>query len=312
LQVCKTKRGFRQNPVNHSKLPLIRRSCENTRVIIRTRFAPSPTGRLHLGHVLAARVARDLARQSPDGRFFLRFEDIDAPRVREEYYAGIEEDLAWLGLGWDGDPLRQTSRVSAYEAALDSLRDAGFIYPCFCTRREIQQEWANMAAAPHGPDGPVYPGICRRLTDAESREKIAAGAPHAWRLNSQAAFEATGPLAFHDLRFGSIQVMPSLLGDVVLARKDIGCAYHLAVVVDDAFQEITHVTRGEDLLASTHVHRLLQALLRLPEPVYLHHPLVLDKDGKRLAKRCDSLSVAAMRDSGMTSGEVLEKAAVLP
>jgi len=274
-------------------------------VIIRTRFAPSPTGRIHLGHVLAARVASDLARQSPDGRFLLRFEDIDAPRVREEYYSGIEEDLTWLGLQWDGEPLRQTSRTAAYEVALERLREMGLVYPCFCTRREIQEEWANMAAAPQGPEGPVYPGICRRLTHDDSQEKIAAGIPHAWRLDSEAAFAVTGPLTFHDLRFGCIPVNPSLLGDVVLARKDIGSAYHLAVVVDDAFQEITHVTRGEDLLASTHVHRLLQVLLGLPEPVYHHHPLVVDQEGKRLAKRCDALSVAAMRDSGMTAGEVL-------
>ncbi len=281
-------------------------------MIIRTRFAPSPTGRLHLGHVLAARVASDLARQSPDGRFLLRFEDIDAPRVREEYYSGIEEDLTWLGLHCDGEALRQTSRTAAYEIALEHLRETGLVYPCFCTRREIQEEWSNMAAAPQGPEGPIYPGTCRRLTRADSQEKIAAGIPHAWRLDSQSAFAATGPLTFHDLRFGTITVNPSLLGDVVLARKDIGCAYHLAVVVDDTFQEITHVTRGEDLLASTHVHRLLQALLGLPELVYHHHPLVVDKDGKRLAKRCDALSVAAMRDSGMTAGEVLEKAMESP
>ncbi|MEI6176329.1 MAG: tRNA glutamyl-Q(34) synthetase GluQRS [Verrucomicrobiota bacterium] len=281
-------------------------------MIIRTRFAPSPTGRLHLGHVLAARVASDLARQSPDGRFLLRFEDIDAPRVREEYYSGIEEDLTWLGLRWDGEALRQTSRTAAYEIALDRLKETGLVYPCFCTRREIQEEWSNMAAAPQGPEGAIYPGTCRRLTRADSQEKIAVGIPHAWRLDSHAAFAATGPLTFHDQRFGTVTVNPSLLGDVVLARKDIGCAYHLAVVVDDAFQEITHVTRGEDLLASTHVHRLLQALLGLPVIVYHHHPLVVDKDGKRLAKRCDALSVAVMRDSGMTAGEVLEKAMESP
>lgn len=277
-------------------------------MIIRTRFAPSPTGRLHLGHVLAARVARELACQSPDGRFLLRFEDIDAPRVREEYYACIEEDLTWLGLSWDSEPLRQTSRTAAYEAALDRLKETGLVYPCFCTRREIQEEWANMAAAPQGLEGPVYPGICRRLTRADSQEKIAAGIPHAWRLDSQSAFAVTGLLTFHDQRFGCIPVNPYLLGDVVLARKDIGCAYHLAVVVDDAFQEITHVTRGEDLLASTHVHRLLQLLLGFPEPVYHHHPLVVDEEGKRLAKRCDALSVASMRDSGMTAEEVIAKA----
>lgn len=274
---------------------------------VRTRFAPSPTGRLHLGHALAARVAHALARRTEDGVFLLRFEDIDAPRVREEFYQEIEADLEWLGFRWDETPLRQTGRGAAYEAALATLRGKGLVYPCFCTRREIQDEWANMAAAPQGPEGPLYPGTCRRLSTAEQERKINAGIPHAWRLDAGMAAAATGPLAFHDLRFGTIQVNPDLLGDVVLARKDIGTAYHLAVVVDDAFQQITHVTRGEDLLSSTHVHRLLQALLGLPEPVYLHHPLVLDEQGKRLAKRHDALSIAAMRESGLTPEETLAR-----
>ena len=196
-------------------------------------------------------------------------------------------------------------RTTAYESALKRLRDLGLTYPCFCTRKEIQDEWVAMAAAPQGPEGPVYPGTCRRLTPEQRAEKIAAGIPHAWRLDAGAAFRATGQLSFNDLRFGKLPVQPALLGDVVLARKDIGPAYHLAVVVDDAWQEITHVTRGEDLLSSTHVHRLLQSLLELPEPVYLHHRLVVDATGKRLAKRCDSLSIDAMRRSGMKPDEVL-------
>lgn len=277
----------------------------NTR--ISTRFAPSPTGRLHLGHALAARVARDLARSQPDGRFLLRFEDIDAPRVREEFYQEIEEDLQWLGFRWDETPLRQTTRVAAYEAALTKLRSENLVYPCFCTRREIQNELAQMAAAPHGPEGPVYPGTCLQLSPDEREEKSAAGLPHAWRLDARMAACTAGPLTFRDLRYGPIAVDPHLLGDVVLARKDIGTAYHLAVVVDDAFQHITHVTRGEDLLPSTHVHRLLQKLLGLPEPVYLHHALVLDEHGKRLAKRHDALSIAALRESGLTPELVLER-----
>jgi len=271
---------------------------------IRTRFAPSPTGRLHLGHALAARVAHDLARSQPGGRFLLRFEDIDTPRVRAEFYQEIESDLQWLGLPWDETTLRQTTRGSAYEAALTELRDGNLVYPCFCTRREIQSELANMAAAPHGPEGPVYPGTCRHLSAREREEKITAGLPYAWRLDSHKAASAAGALTFHDLRFGTIAVDPDLLGDVVLARKDIGTAYHLAVVVDDAFQHISHVTRGEDLLPSTHVHRLLQNLLGLPEPVYLHHELVLDENGKRLAKRHDALSIAALRGSGLTPDQV--------
>jgi len=271
-----------------------------------TRFAPSPTGRLHLGHALAAWVAHSLARDA-GGVFLLRHEDIDGSRVREEFYHGIEEDLQWLGLTWDGEALRQTSRITAYDAALESLRDKNLIYPCFCTRREIQDEWARMGAAPQGPEAPVYPGICRHLTADGQQQKIASGIPFAWRLDSANAGELAGPLTFRDLRFGDISVNPGLLGDVVLARKDIGTAYHLAVVVDDAFQEITHVTRGEDLLSSTHVHRLLQVLLGLPEPLYLHHALVLDDVGQRLAKRNDSLSIKTLRDNGMSPAEVLAR-----
>lgn len=274
---------------------------------VRTRFAPSPTGRLHLGHALAAQVAHGLARQTPVGVFLLRFEDIDTPRVREEFYQEIEEDLAWLGFRWDETPLRQSDRTAAYEAALATLREKDLVYPCFCTRREIQEEWANMAAAPQGPEGPLYPGTCNKLTETEQEKKIAAGVPHAWRLDARKAASVTGSLTFHDLHFGKIEVNPDLLGDVVLARKDIGTAYHLAVIVDDAFQQITHVTRGEDLLASTHVHRLLQVLLGLSEPAYLHHPLVLDEQGKRLAKRHDSLAIAALRESGLTPEETLAR-----
>jgi glutamyl-Q tRNA(Asp) synthetase len=277
---------------------------------VRTRFAPSPTGRLHLGHALAAKVAHDLARQSPDGRFLLRHEDIDGSRVREDFYQGIEDDLAWLGLHWDEPPLRQTSRIAAYAAALARLRENGLVYPCFCTRREIQQEWAGMAAAPQESPTPVYPGTCRKLSPDRQQHHLAANIPHAWRLNSHMAANLTGPLTFHDLRFGTLPVNPDLLGDVVLARKDIGTAYHLAVVVDDAFQQISHVTRGDDLLPSTHVHRLLQAILGLPEPTYLHHPLVTDEHGKRLAKRCDAQSIAALRDAGLTPHQVLARATV--
>ena len=273
-------------------------------MMIRTRFAPSPTGLMHLGHALAARVAFTLARQS-NGVFHLRHEDIDGPRVREEFYNRIEEDLNWLGLNWDGDPLRQTSRIPAYTAALQTLRERKLIYPCFCTRREIQQEWARIGAAPHGENDSIYPATCRNLSAEEAEMKIASDIPYAWRLDTQSAAKIAGPLVFQDLHFGKITVNPDALGDVVLARKDIGTAYHLAVVVDDAFQKITHVTRGEDLLASTHIHRLLQALLDLPEPIYHHHPLVLDEHGQRLAKRNESQSIAALRAGGMTPSAVL-------
>jgi glutamyl-Q tRNA(Asp) synthetase len=272
--------------------------------MVRTRFAPSPTGRLHLGHVLAARIAFTLAKES-NGAFLLRHEDIDGPRVRADFYQFIEEDLRWLGLDWDGEALRQTSRITAYSTALGSLLERGLVYPCFCTRKEIQEEWARMGAAPQGPEAPIYPGTCRKLAQDESAEKIASGISYAWRLHSSKATEIAGPLTFRDLRFGEIVVNSNLLGDVVLARKDIGMAYHLAVVVDDAFQQITHVTRGEDLLASTHVHRLLQVLLKLPEPDYFHHPLMLDEQGNRLAKRSESQSIATLRIGGISPTDVL-------
>ncbi len=271
---------------------------------VRTRFAPSPTGRLHLGHVLAARTAHALAREA-EGIFLLRHEDIDGPRVRVEFYRDIEGDLKWLGLQWDEEPLRQTTRNAAYEEALATLQKQGLVYPCFCTRREIQEEWARMGAAPQGDQTPVYPGTCRNLTTSERDEKLASGAAHAWRLDSRKSIERTGPIAFHDIRFGEIFVNSDLLGDAVLSRKDIGPAYHLAVVVDDAFQEITHVTRGDDLLLSTHVHRQLQVLLGLPEPIYLHHRLMSDEAGKRLSKRHNSLSVATLRAAGLGPHEVL-------
>lgn len=271
---------------------------------VRTRFAPSPTGQLHLGHALAAHVAHSFAREA-GGEFLLRHEDLDTGRVREEFYQNIEQDLTWLGLIWDGPALRQTHRTAAYTAALDSLQRRNLVYPCFCTRREIQQEWAQIAAAPHGPEAPIYPGTCRRLTAIQLQEKHLTATPYAWRLDSALASTLTGPLTFRDLRLGDFAVDPQLLGDVVLARKDIATAYHLAVVVDDAFQEITHVTRGEDLLAATHVHRLLQVLLDFPTPLYLHHPLLRDATGKRLAKRDDALSLATLRLSGLSPTAVL-------
>lgn len=272
--------------------------------MIRTRFAPSPTGLLHLGHVYAAKVARDFAR-SRGGEFLLRFEDIDVTRVRPEFYDGIEEDLLWLGLDWDGPALRQTDRLAAYDAALQTLRELGAVYPCFCTRREIEDELARMTGAPHGPEGPHYPGTCKKLSSAERDAKLASGMPFSWRFDSTHAGNSVGALTFTDLRFGQIAVEPGVLGDVILARKDIGTSYHLAVVTDDAFQQITHVTRGEDLLASTHVHRVLQTLLDFPEPVYWHHELILDGTGKRLAKRHDSLSIKTLRESGKSPADVL-------
>ncbi len=274
---------------------------------VRTRFAPSPTGRLHLGHAYAAWVAWELARRA-DGEFLLRHEDIDRTRVRPEFYDGIEEDLRWIGLLWRGRPIRQTDRASAYAAALESLKQQEAVYPCFCSRREIQLEISRMAGAPQGPESPIYPGTCRRLASAIRKERLESGIPYSWRLDALEAVSRVGRPVFTDLHRGDTTADPNLLGDVVLARKDIGIAYHLAVVVDDAFQNITQVTRGEDLLPSTHVHRLLQALLGLPVPCYFHHPLILDPSGRRLAKRDDDVSIGSLREMGMAPRAVLERA----
>lgn len=269
--------------------------------MITTRFAPSPTGKLHLGHAYAAKVAYDLANMS-GSRFLVRFEDIDHTRARPEYYNKILEDLEWLGFSWSEEPWRQSDRFNHYEEALEQLKEMGVVYPCYCTRREIENELAHLTLAPQGPEGPLYPGTCRDLecppTDRDP----------AWRLNIEAAYQLIGDLNFHDQIHGETSVNPTLLGDVILARKDIGTSYHLAVVVDDAAQEITHVTRGEDLLTSTHVHRVLQSLLGLPEPKYLHHKLITDQSGKRLAKRNDALAIASLRKGGLPAKEVKKMA----
>lgn len=269
------------------------------------RFAPSPTGPLHLGHAYAAVFAYELAMEK-GGRFLLRFEDIDVTRVRDQYYLAIERDLVWLGIHWDGTPIRQKDRLPAYTESLQKLKSLHVVYPCFCTRREIQQELKSMIHAPHGPEGEAtYPGTCRDLTPTERAERIGQGQAHCWRLDARRAIELTGPLVFEDQIKGRLDVDPLLLGDVVLARKDIATSYHLAVVTDDHFQGVTDVTRGEDLLSSTHVHRILQSLLGLAVPVYHHHRLIVDEAGKRLAKRDDAVSLATLRDQGKKREDIL-------
>jgi glutamyl-Q tRNA(Asp) synthetase len=260
-----------------------------------SRFAPSPTGRLHYGHAYSAVRAHDLARAA-GGRFLLRIEDIDPGRARAEHIEGIIEDLRWLGIGWDGEPLLQSRRLPVYAEALGRLRAMGLAYPCFCTRAEIAAEIAASASAPHGPDGPHYPGTCRRLTAAEREARM--GEPHAWRLNMARAADLAGPLFWHDAEAGRIEAEPLVHGDVVVARKDAPTSYHLAVTVDDAAQGVTDVVRGIDLFAATHVHRLLQALLGLPAPRYHHHPLLTDAQGRRLAKRDGAPSLADLRAAG--------------
>ncbi|AOH83241.1 glutamyl-Q tRNA(Asp) synthetase [Sphingomonas panacis] len=269
--------------------------------MIVTRFAPSPTGRLHIGHAASAIRAHDVAREA-GGRFLLRIEDIDGTRSRAEFIAAIEADLRWLGLTWDGPVLRQSTRLDAYAQALDRLRGMGLLYPCFCTRAEI----AASLSAPHGgPDGPVYPGTCRHLSAAEASARIAE--PHCWRIDMAAAVARTGPLRWHDASAGDIPADPLAHGDVVLARKDAPASYHLAVTIDDAWQSVSDIVRGHDLFAATHVHRLLQALLGLPTPRYHHHPLLTDANGKRLAKRDGAPTLAALRDSGLDGAALAER-----
>jgi glutamyl-Q tRNA(Asp) synthetase len=262
-----------------------------------TRFAPSPTGLLHRGHAFSALTAFEAAR-AMGGRFVLRIEDIDFTRCRPEFEAAIYEDLAWLGLNWEQPVLRQSDHAAAYLAALEQLIAAGLVYRSFKTRKEIA---LAMLSAPHGA-GEGYRDV--PLAAAEEAARLAAGEPFAWRLNLAAAEAAAGPLTFTDAEAGEVRVDASCAGDVVLARKDVGVAYHLAVVVDDARQGITEVVRGQDLFDATHVQRLLQALLGLPEPRYRHHRLIVGDDGQRLAKRTGAETLRALRDRGVTEAEL--------
>jgi glutamyl-Q tRNA(Asp) synthetase len=268
-----------------------------------TRFAPSPTGELHLGHAYAAWFAFDAARRE-GGQFLLRIEDIDGTRSRPEFVASIETDLAWLGLSWQKPVRLQSECLSEYQAALDQLAAQELLYPCFCTRAEIKAEIEAAGGAPQGPDGPVYPGTCRTLDPAKATMRVARGDSHAIRLNMSRAIGRVGPLSFHDADAGTIACDPAPFGDIVLARKDTPTSYHLAVTVDDAAQGITLVTRGVDLLPATHCHRLLQALLDLPVPDYHHHRLILGPDGKRLAKRDHAASLESLRANGVTPAEI--------
>ncbi len=266
-----------------------------------TRFAPSPTGYLHLGHAYAALCAWRRARAA-GGMFLLRLEDIDATRCRPEYAAAIAEDLHWLGLHWDGAVRVQSDHLPDYAAALARLRRLGVLYPCFCTRSEI----ARMQSAPHGAEA-VYPGTCRALPAAERGARIAQGLPYALRLDVQAALAQVGALDFIEESRGRMAADPLPGGDVVLARRGNPVSYHLCVVHDDALQGVTHVTRGRDLAAATPVQVLLQRLLGLPTPVYAHHDLVLDNAGKRLAKRDGAASLRSLRAAGDTPDSVLRR-----
>ena len=268
-------------------------------MLLTTRFAPSPTGELHLGSAYSALVAWKRAREA-NGTFLLRIEDIDIRRSRREFESSILADLQWLGLTWDGEVRRQSEHFADYGKALDGLTRRGLIYPCFCTRADI----AASAGAPQGPDGPLYPGTCRHRTVEERRRLIAEGREFCLRLDAAKAAVEAGPYHFVDEGRGRIEGEPLLFGDVVLARKDTPTSYHLAVTVDDHLQGVTLVTRGEDLLPSTHVHGLLQRLLGYETPAYAHHRLLLGPDGKRLAKRDSSLTLRALRERGFTPAQV--------
>jgi glutamyl-Q tRNA(Asp) synthetase len=285
-------------------------SMSSSRDPVVTRFAPSPTGHLHLGHVRSALQGWRAARQA-GGRFLLRLEDIDHTRCRDEYATAIVEDLGWLGLDWDGPIRRQSEHFADYRAALARLEEQGLLYPCFCTRRAIQAEIGRAGGAPQGEMGAPYPGICRYLGAAERAEKRRLAPDYALRLDVTAAMAHSGPLTWsEDGR--RVEAQPALLGDVVLARKEMPTSYHLAVTVDDALQGVSLVTRGADLYAATHIHRLLQALLGLPTPQYRHHPLLTDADGRRLAKRDSARSIRVMRQAGMTPAEILAATAAVP
>jgi glutamyl-Q tRNA(Asp) synthetase len=258
--------------------------------MIVTRFAPSPNGPLHLGHAYSAIVAHDLARQR-GGRFLLRIEDIDGARSRPELAEEFRADLAWLGLEWEEVPA-QSTRLDSYRAAADRLREAGLIYPCRCTRSEIAA-----AATATGPDGPLYPGTCRGR-EIDPSEDVA------WRLDMAEAVRRAGPLEWIDELAGVQRARPEIFGDVVLLRKEAPASYHLAATLDDAADGVTLVTRGMDLFAASHLHRLLQALLGLPVPSWHHHSLLLDAQGRKLAKRRGSASLADRRRAGESGSEL--------
>ena len=278
-----------------------------------TRFAPSPTGHLHLGHALAAIRAFDAAMEH-GGRFLLRMEDIDVGRTRPEFEEAIFADLAWLGLSWETPVRRQSEHMDDYAGALATLDEMGLLYPCFCTRKEIMAEIEQSPSAPHlakkGPDGHLYPGTCRDMDASDVGNKKNENAPYALRLNMGKALVLAAekklmwPLTWKDTAKGEIIAKPEIFGDVVLARKDIPTSYHLAVVLDDHIQGVNMVSRGEDLFSATHLHRLLQDLLDLDVPEYAHHHLVKSEDGQRLSKREKSMTLKSLRNLGYQPSDI--------
>ncbi len=282
----------------------------DTRPILR--FAPSPTGALHLGHAFSALFTEAMARRL-GGRLLLRIEDTDRTRCRPEFEAAIYDDLAWLGLRWEHPVRRQSEHLADYAAALDRLRALGVVYPCFASRKEVIEAAAKIGAGTDPDGAPLYPGLYRNADPAAVAARIAAGEPHAWRLDIAKAIARAGEIEDRPLswdctaqtgRTSRIQADPARWGDVLLASRDRPASYHLAVVVDDALQGVTHVTRGADLLAATDVHRLLQVLLGLPAPLYCHHRLILDASGRKLSKSDRDKSLTSLRAEGVTAEDI--------
>ena len=267
-----------------------------------TRFAPSPTGLMHLGHAYAALQAWRLAREQ-NGKFLLRIENIDAGRCRQEFEEAIFEDLLWLGLNWDGQARRQSQNMHEYKRALETLNNYSLLYPCFCTRKEILAEISQAGAAPHELHGHRYPGTCRAISESQQKERIARGEAYALRLNMEKAIKHAGPLVWVDAKRGT-QECKDLSGDVVLARKDVPTSYHLAVTVDDHKQRVNMITRGMDLFDATHIHRLLQALLGLDIPAWHHHKLITNHQGERLSKRNRAPTIRSLRRAGESPSSI--------
>ena len=268
-----------------------------------TRFAPSPTGYLHVGHVYSALFAYH--KRGPGGSFHLRIDDLDPSRSREHFVDAIFEDLRWLGLSWETPVRRQSENMEDYNKALLKLCSKGLVYPCFCTRKDIRNEIERSGQAPHSSGLSIYPGTCKKLTAREINNLKESERIYALRINMSKAITITGNLNWYDLGKGNIHAKPANFGDFILARKEVSSSYHLAVTVDDAFQNITLVSRGRDLFCSTDIHRLLQVILGYSTPKYYHHDLVKDLRGNRLSKRRDSPSIRFLRENGYTPKEVI-------
>lgn len=268
---------------------------------VTTRFAPSPTGYLHFGHAYSAWLGWTRAREN-GGIFRLRLEDIDTERCKRQFYSAIIDDLIWLGIDWDGDIRLQSSNLPDYRKVIEALDARGLVYPCFCSRAEI----SRALAAPHKPER-NYPGTCRHLSMVERAAQMASGKNFAWRLDVSRALQEVEEYGFYEEDVGWIDGHPENLSDIILGRRDIPASYHLCVVHDDALQGVTHVIRGEDLFAHTHLHVLLQRLLNLPTPIYAHHRLLTDDSGQRLSKREGASSLRGMRAAGISAAAVLER-----